>query len=289
MPIIKPMLAQTLEDFSDLKFPVLATPKLDGIRCLKVNGQVLSRKFKSIPNRHINALLSSLPDGLDGELMIPNAAFNSIQSAVMTVAGEPDFRYYVFDYVKNIETSYQTRMTDLICLELPDYCIKIIPSLIKNESELRQFEEQSLIEGYEGAMVRSPNSPYKNGRSTVKEGYLLKIKRFKDSEAVILDFEERMHNANEAVTNALGHTERSSHKANLIPTNTLGAFVVEDLYSKMKFKVSTGMDDVARQHAWNNQESLKGKILKYKFQEAGMKDLPRFPVFLGYRDERDMD
>jgi len=36
-------------------------------------------------------------------------------------------------------------------------------------------------------MLRHPQSPYKQGRSTPKEAYLLKVKRFSDGEAVIVD------------------------------------------------------------------------------------------------------
>ena len=39
--IIKPMLAETCEELDSLTFPVLATPKLDGIRCLMVKGEAV--------------------------------------------------------------------------------------------------------------------------------------------------------------------------------------------------------------------------------------------------------
>ena len=45
-----------------------------------------------------------------------------------------------------------------------------------------------------GAAWRTPDSPYKCGRSTENEGFLLKIKRFEDSEAVVLDCIEGMSN-----------------------------------------------------------------------------------------------
>jgi hypothetical protein len=36
------------------------------------------------------------------------------------------------------------------------------------------------------------------------------------------------------------------------------------------------------------REVLKGRIVKYRYQPAGMKDVPRFPAYLGFRDVRDM-
>src|SRR5262245_16576926 len=98
--IERPMLAETLKELSQIKFPVLLTPKLDGIRCLKVNGRAVSRKFLPIPNHHVRTLIEQhLPDGVDGELMCPGAMFNQTTSRIMSQEGTPDFEYYVFDVV----------------------------------------------------------------------------------------------------------------------------------------------------------------------------------------------
>jgi DNA ligase-1 len=98
---MKPLLAAKLENLSDVRYPVLATPKLDGIRCLLWQGQALTRKLKPIPNHHIRqSLEASYRLDLDGELMIPGADFNGVQSAVMSEEGKPDFRYVVFDAIR---------------------------------------------------------------------------------------------------------------------------------------------------------------------------------------------
>jgi len=287
--IKKPMLADTCEDPGLLSFPVLASPKLDGIRSLKIKGKAQSRKFIDIPNEHIQDMFKALPNNLDGELMIKGGTFNQIQSAVMSEDGTPAIEYWVFDYVSSgIATPYHVRMQELEALDLPAWCVKVIPKLIHNVDELMKYEAECLAKGFEGIMVRSLEGPYKCGRSTVREAYLLKIKRFKDSEAIILDLQERMHNGNEAQKDAFGRTKRSSHKANLVPDGTLGKFVVRDLKSDVEFDIGTGMDDALRQEIWDHRKKYVGKIVKYKYQEAGMKDKPRFPVFLGFRDPRDM-
>jgi len=250
--IKKPMLAETCDDKSLLKFPLLATQKLDGIRCLVIDGKALSRKFKDIPNNHIREAIRKLPDGLDGEIMITGATFQGVSSGVMSEDGTPNFKYYVFDYVNVADHStfvpalhkpYWKRMEELAALDLPDFVIKVLPHQIENLSDLRALEEQFLSEGYEGVMVRNPNGPYKCGRSTVKEGYLLKIKRFQDSEAKVIGFTERLHNGNIATTDELGHTKRSSHKENKVPMGTLGSLLVEDVKTGVIFEIGTGFDD----------------------------------------------
>lgn len=290
--IKKPMLAVAVDDIYKIKYPLLCSPKLDGIRCLMVNGQPLSRKFKEIPNRHIRSELSSnLADlTLDGELMVPGKPFNEISSAVMSEDGEPKFEYWVFDSLSSSSSEkFQQRYNKLKTMILPAFCKVVDHRLVDSPDALLSLEKEYLQLGYEGLMIRSIDGPYKNGRSTLKEGFLLKLKQFADSEAEILDFEEKMHNANAATVDELGHTKRSSHKENMIPTNTLGAFVVRDIYSKQIFRVATGLDDEQRLSVWTDRSKYKGKLIKYRYQPAGMKDLPRFPVFVGFRDERDMD
>lgn len=293
--IKKPMLAETCEDLASLKFPVLATPKLDGIRCLVIGGKALSRKFKEIPNRYIQKLVSQLPEGLDGELMLRwrmdegYPTFQKVTSAVMSEDGEPEFVYNVFDYVKNgLAYPYSARMNDLRALVLPEFVEKILPESIGNLQQLEAYEAAALANGYEGVMVRSYESPYKCGRSTVREGYLLKIKRFKDSEATIIGFTPRMHNTNEATVDELGHTKRSSAKVGLVATAYLGTLKVVDVKSGVEFEIGTGFDDAMRKNIWENKMEYLGRTVKYKSQEIGTKDKPRFPVFLGFRDERDM-
>jgi DNA ligase-1 len=285
--IKKPMLAASLEDLSLLKYPILCTPKLDGIRCLIVNGKAVTRKFKPVPNNYIRAQIeSAAPEGFDGEIIIEDKTFNEISSAIMSEDGEPDFTYVVFDYYS--ENGYNHRMSNLnTCSDIE--CIKyLLPVQINNEPELMVYETQCLSDGYEGVMIRSPGSPYKFGRSTVKEGYLLKLKRFYDSEAVVFSLQEKMHNENEAVKDELGHTKRSSHQENQIPANTLGAFCVKEMKTGVEFKIGTGFDSDFANQVWSNQKDYIGKIIKYKAQKVGEKDKPRFPSFLGFRDERDL-
>lgn len=288
MTIRKPMLAGTIDDLKTIRYPVLATPKLDGIRCLIVDKKAVSRKFKPIPNNYIRATIERVAlEGFDGEIVIKGKPFNEISSAVMSENGTPDFTYVVFDRYSG--EGYNDRMRNLFGLGHKVSNIEyLLPIQINNESELLKFEEKCLNEGFEGVMLRSPNSPYKFGRSTVKEGYLLKFKRFTDGEGIILELYEKMHNENEATKDELGNTKRSSHKENQVPANTLGGFLVKDIKTGVEFGVGSGFDAELGKKIWDNRQEYVGKILKYKSQKSGEKDAPRFPIFLGFRDECDM-
>jgi len=268
-----------------LKYPVYCSPKYDGIRCLIRNGSALSRKLKPIPNTYVSNLLSMCEDNLDGELIIPGKSFNEIQSAIMSEEGEPEkFEYHVFDIIS--DRPYLERIEILKNMNLPKFCKKVLPHKFENEEDMLEYERECVDDWeFEGIMIRSPTGPYKYGRSTVKQGYLLKLKRFEDAEATIVGFDEMMHNENEKIKDELGHSKRSSRKAGMVPAGVLGAFVVRD--GEREFRVSTGMTHVDRSTYWTNRHAMIGQLVKYRFQEFGAKNLPRFPVFLGIRHPDD--
>ncbi len=295
--ITKPLLASPAE-LDLIRFPVLASPKFDGIRAVKVGKKMLSRSFKPIPNKFIQAELSNLiPQGMDGELMLrnPKATFQEITSAVMSIDGEPDFLYYAFDMVNNSDLiePYHQRAKKLVQFvadnkSLAHWVCAVKPVLLKDRDALDAYEARCLEEGYEGVMIRDPQGKYKCGRSTTKEGILLKVKRFEDSECVILGFEERMKNTNVQERDELGHAKRSTAKAGMVPTGMLGALLVKDIKTGQEFSIGSGLDDLTRVLIWKNRPAYLNKIGKYKSQPTGVKEAPRFPVWLGLRDPLDM-
>ena len=290
----KPMLAGDAPE--QIKFPVMASTKLDGIRCMVIDGVAMSRSFKPIPNKHIQKILGSgIYDGLDGELGVgdpygKNFYLDSV-SAVMRIEGEPAFTYFVFDRT-DVDPSlpFTARFKSLQerC-NLPDNNLKVLPHrLIKTQADLDELEAHELAMGAEGLILRDPNGKYKYGRSSSKEGILLKLKRFMDSEAIITDMIEQMKNDNVAFKDELGRTARSTEKAGMVAQNTLGALKVRDLRTNQEFSIGTGFSAALRQELWDDKDNVIGKIAKYKYFPTGSKDAPRFPVFIGFRDRIDM-
>jgi DNA ligase-1 len=280
---MKPMLAATVEDVADLQYPLLASPKLDGIRAFVEHGCLLSRNRKPIPNRHVQDMFNHL-EHHDGELIVgpPNApdVYRTTMSAVMSYEGQPtDVNFYVFDHVANPTLPYPMRANHIT----EKY--KLQHHVVYGENDLLELETKFLAEGYEGIMLRSPGGEYKYGRSTMNQGYLMKLKRFSDSEASVVGFEELMHNANEAKINELGYQARSSHQANLVPTGRLGALMV--VWNGKFFNIGTGFTDAERIEIWENRKKYELKVAKFKYLAVGMKDLPRHPVFLGWRSKFD--
>lgn len=284
--IFRPMLA-TDADLDKLRFPLLASAKLDGVRAVVRDGVVFSRSNKPIPNAHVQKLFGKYTH-FDGELIVGDptskACYRDTISGVMSVDGEPDVKLYVFDHVGEPSHLYNFRAERLtkskhVVVHEQVMCLTL--------EDILKYEEQCLDAGYEGLILRDPNAPYKQGRSTVKEGYLLKLKRFVDDEATVIGLEERMHNGNVATVNELGRTARSSHKENKSGRGDLGALLLRHS-SGIEFSCGTGFTDGERGEIWANRDRYLGQLAKYKHFPVGAKDLPRHPVFLGWRDRRDL-
>lgn len=291
MPDFKPMLAHSKSpDPESLSYPVLVQPKLDGIRAVVKDGRLLSRSLKPIPNAVIRAALEHPGyEGLDGELIVgdPTAddCYRRTCSFVMAEdKAEEEWTFFVFD-LHSSDEPVEARIDAAAAIAFGNI-VPVGTRLVRNAEELAELEAHYLAEGYEGGIIRTLGSAYKFGRSG-KAGPLLKLKRYIDYEAEVVGVVEEQHNGNEAKTNELGRTERSSHAENKIGKGTLGALIVRALngpHEGVEFKVGTGFTAAVRAVLWVNRDSLIGEVAKIKSFPVGTKDRPRHPVWLGWRD-----
>lgn len=294
MKPFKPLLACNCEDVSKLKYPLLLSEKVDGIRMSVHNGVCMSRSMKPIPSATVQAKFGRCEyEGYDGEIIYgdKNAkdVFNKSTRACMShefpeELDISELKFYVFDRIT--DDPYKDRWW-YIRPDEQNQVVKLRNFTVNSPEEVQEMEADFLAIGAEGVMLRSPEGRYKQGRSTLKEGILLKVKQFVDEEATIIDFEEKMHNTNEATVGELGQTKRSSHQENMIPCGTLGALVVHS-EKWGSFKIGTGFNDQQRQEIWDNKDKYDGKLVKFKYFAVGVVDKPRFPVYIGIRHEDDM-
>lgn len=283
MTDIKKVLLASKADVDTLMYPLMASPKLDGIRCiLHPTLGAVSRTLKPIPNNHIRGRLDRLQAYcLDGEIMTFTDGemddFNTVQSKVMSQDGEPDFRLLVFDTFLNADDTFVRRYTQVEewVKQADKYaatdCLELVPHVyLSNRDELDAYEALMVEAGYEGIMVRRDDGHYKQGRSTVRQQILLKVKRFDDDEGVLVKMEE----------------EIDKHG---VPKDRLGAMVLLTKWGELK--VGSGFTASQRDAYWkarNNMLAGEAVHVTFKYQPHGMKDRPRFPTFKGFRDRRDL-
>lgn len=326
---IKPMLASGLKneaDINKIQYPVLVSPKFDGIRCI-IHPELgpVSRTLKPIRNNYIRSILEKLQpniNGFDGELICSLShnledsigTFNETSSGVMSATGNPNFKYWAFDDFTNPNKPYQQR-DQVIDDKLPGISYnapvrRVKQYWVNHKAELLAYEKRFLKQGFEGLMLRAPDGPYKFGRSTLNEGYLIKLKRPASAEAIIIGFAEMC----EAVYtkedgSIMTHTDYdkhpnltygeirqlyncSKHKDKQILKNTLGALVVRGLagieahnheFMDVEFELGTGFDDALRQEIWNNKDKYLNKMVTFEYQYEGSINKPRFPVYKRFR------
>jgi DNA ligase-1 len=304
-----PMLAASFEDdeMGDnlldtlnrrVTFPVLASPKIDGIRFMVKDATAMSRSWKPLPNQHFQGIFKTATqhfENLDGEVVIGQdpageGLFNRTQSAIMSQGGQPDFSLHIFDRFENPIDHFESRHTN--ALDSVDYlrdlgikCVyKVDHSILRSPEEVLAYEQEALESGYEGIMLRSPKGLYKFGRSTVREQGLIKIKRFVDAEAKIIGFKALERNQNAPEKNAFGLQVRSSHKAGKVETELLGTLVVTKA-PWGEFEIGSGFDMATREDIWKNQSKYLHRLVTFKYQPHGVKDKPRAPIFKGIRWE----
>ena len=283
-------------DPAKLKFPVLVSPKLDGVRCHIIDGVAVSRNQLPFRNPEIQARFGRREfNGLDGEFMVgdPTHAEAFRQTGLLNSHGGDcsEVKLFVFDDFTLPTIPFETR------LETAAHRVMDVPGFIpvdhyeaEDEEELLALEASFLEMGYEGAMIRDPGGRYKYGRSTTNEGWLLKLKRFEDDEAVVIDAEERMHNANEKTLVRNGKAVRNTKREGKVATGVLGAVRVRNIKTGVIFNVGSGFDDAERHALWQDHADgrLVGRVIKYQYFPTGSKDKPRFPTFKGFRDRGDI-
>lgn len=302
----------TPQDLYTLPLPMWGTPKFDGIRAQKFPKGLMSRKHINIPNMFIEewADESDVPNGFDGELIVwvdeptPGrkgkttrrmGTFNECQSKIMSKYTMPfSWTYYVFDKYINInerQWEYRQRLHQLQRLfdawgAEDDRCELVLPVRLGTVDQIIDYErEQVEQKGFEGIILRKGSSEYKHGRATFNEATFLKMKRFDDHEAIITGFEERMMNLNEKKRDNLGNAKRSKHKANLVGMGMVGTIVARDIESGKRIHVGSGFNHALAKQMWENQHQYVGRIFTYKSQIHGEKDLPRAPIFKGFRHD----
>ncbi len=199
---ISPMLAQDYKKQKDIKFPVYAQPKLDGIRALISKDGAFSREFK--PHHNIEHILEELnivfqhyPHWiLDGELYNHDLKddFNKITSIVRTQKATDEdkklskssIQYHVYDIVN--EYSFESRSVNGLDRLFADfefnYVTKVETIKVYDKESLDRDYAGLLVLGYEGQMIRDPEAPYEAGKRSKS---LLKRKEFISEEFELVD------------------------------------------------------------------------------------------------------
>lgn len=285
---------------------LIMQPKIDGMRCVLLDGIARSRSFKPLGNSALQTFAHELPqyNGLDGEVFSGHdydpTSFRKSMSGVRASSGDRNLSIVLFDHIPSGHLSYMHRYGYLEgivgksgerSIEADPYHVKLMvcPQIrVKSLDEIYREEERLLADGWEGGIIRRWTKPYKFNRATALGGELVKVKRRDYVDAKVVGYEQRYENQNEAKTSELGYTTRSSHKEGKVPLEMVGALHLELLdgsNTKTKCGVFRGLGHDDLRALWQERETLPGRYCEVSVDKAtGGYDSARTPVFIRWRD-----
>lgn len=292
----KPMLAKQWEP-ELCTFPKLVSLKLDGIRAVFKDGELLARSLKPIRNKQIQEKFSNITTysklGLifDGEFYSHELTFQEISSVVNSSDKEvPDsLKFHCFDFIdsENYDEEFELRFQKFQERLYSFENVVVLKQLKANsKKDIDRLFEKAIKKDYEGLILRDPKGRYKCGRSTVNEGLLLKVKPFETFDAKVIAIEERHENLNVSQKNELGNSFKRNTKDMKSGVGIASVLVTE--YNGYEVKPTLTGTEEFRKEIWDNQEKYIGKMFEYKGMEIGMKDVPRHPTFIRWRVDKDV-
>ena len=310
----KPFLAPNEQpNLDDIKYCIFASMKLDGIRCLFIKGEMLSRSLKPIQNKQLREKLQPLADYtkehgliLDGEIYSPELTFQEIVKFVMTQDFEdkksikkhnkvltiPEhLKFYCFDCIDEgmLMDCYFTARLEVakkIIKNFQNIAILVKHKTVNSKLMISEYFDEVLKEGYEGLILRDPKGKYKFGRCTLNEHNSFKVKPFETFDATIISVIQATKvdpNAEKKI-NELNRSVTSKKIGDRILINRASAFEV--MYEGKSLKVVIAMTDEEKEEIWAKRSTYIGKTIEYKGMLIGSKDVPRHPVMIRFREDK---
>jgi DNA ligase-1 len=241
--------------------------KFDGIRAIWTGKNLISRTGKVITAPQ--SFLSLLPSdsSFDGELFTSRNAFSKTSSIVSKkIPLQDEWNHIIFQIfdIPHLKDSFENRIDiiDALVSKINSpHILSVKHTRILSYDHLFSHHHHITSLDGEGLMIRKPLSLYDPKRSNS----LLKVKSFKDDDAIIIGYES-----------GSGRLQ-----------NALGSLIVKWVHdSSVVFKVGTGLTDSIRFSHYNSILPI-GSVISVKFFQIDLSSgKPRFPVFLSSRFEQ---
>lgn len=315
MSTFKPLLAPNKQpELSELVYPKLASFKIDGVRGIFTLGRFVSRSFKDIQNKQLREKFKPIIHYtevnniiIDGEIYDDTLTFQEIITHTMTQDFEdpktvkkfgrvleiPEtMKFHIFDtvseddYMKPFEERLE--MAYKVHKHFQDITKFVEHQVVENPMQVHDLFHTALGEGNEGLMLRSPSGKYKTGRATQKEDIIHKVKPYRTYDAQIISVSQGtvVKEGIEKEKDEFGYSKTSIKKDDRELSDMAKDFTV--LYEGKELRVSlSSLTHEERKEIWANKEQYIDKHIEYKGMDVGAKDLPRHPVFIRFREDKD--
>lgn len=210
----------------------------------------------------------------DGELYIPGAPFETIQSLAtsFTKGTANELQYHTF--ICGDRKGFLNTDADRFSISKDSYgnVVALEQKIIPHDVIYDKLED-AFAEGYEGIMLRDTDKIYDFKRSDA----LLKLKKGKTDDSV-----ERIDDC--LVKDMEVGDFPVVEDGKLVYKNLLLRLIVEQNNGK-ECKVGSGFSVKFRERVTNNPETIVGKVVEIENQGLGSRGLMRFPRFKRIRED----
>lgn len=280
----------------------IVEPKFDGLRCWVVvnnKGKATAYSRNGKPLWNMKAILDEVEEAgfqdyvLDGEVYTKdwNLSMSIVKRSTQDHPDMDKLHYHIWDSLTGDElrshwtdarkekhlcysivsnhVRKQNRLWPWITLESTH--VQVVPSkLVSSNEELQNVYLEFLKQGYEGAILKDPDSPYEGGR---RSPYWLKIKPWSDADLVVVS----------------SYPGEGKHVGRIGGLVLRGSCEWRGRTWQVETKVGTGFSDEERQkfQEMADSKTLEGRIVEIKFQDITVEDECRFPVYSRLREDKE--
>lgn len=281
--MISPMLCKTYKEFPGSCF---MQPKLDGIRCIarvsrsEPKVELWSRNQKTLVLPHLQdslmAMFSRLgnTDFFDGELYVHGKSFQDIASLVKR-ANHPlqdTISYHIYDCQLKApwrDQKFDTRFYGGTWPSL-DHIVKVRTLYTPDEKAAEKNHATFVAEGYEGSIYRVGLCRYEEDK---RSNHLLKRKDWLEDDFLVVDIRE-----------GKGKNENTA----ILVCTTMGTAPIHKIRDakEKQFDVTAPGTYANKTRIYEQAAKHIGKKLSVRYQNLTDGGIPRFPIALGFKEDR---
>lgn len=279
-----PMLAHTYADrkktvgWDNTSIRKFVQHKYDGMRAGYDGTTFVSRGNKDlIPECVAHLNFDTQGYTVDGEVILPHEefyldkptgeGFQMTMRAVKKYRPElsPKLLYRVYDVVMDAPFQERKAVLEKLVTEANNPSVLLAETFeVLSEEDVMERQEQFLVEGWEGTMIRVSERGYKSGHRDIQ---LLKLKEFEDAEFIVIDIVE------------------GKGKFVGLPMIVCMTEPTPKAPEGLRFAATQQGKEDSKREIFANRASFIGKLWTIKFQGRSSDGIPRFPVGIGVRDE----
>ena len=275
----KPMLCKEWkEDKAQTYTSCFMQPKLDGIRCIAtfVNNEVvlMSRNEKPLSLPHLTPDLEKFfstvtsTKFLDGELYLHGTSFQEVASLVKR-ANHPlqdKISYHIYDrqFIDRLgnNRSFGKRFYELnIDMLNLKHVTKVLTKYVSTEEAANRAHATFVLQGYEGSIYRTNRCEYQEGKRSPD---LLKRKDWQEDDFPVIGVREG----------------KGKNEGTAVFTCQVGTD------EKITFDVTAQGTYEEKAALFRIKSKVIGMRLSIKYQNLTDAGIPRFPIALGFKEDR---